>query len=124
MELTDLTPEQMTPQEIPEQIREEEETRFSTARRLRPEAVMGSIAALCAVLLILMVVLCIPHMTRETATEAAVPALTETEPEVDEDPQSALHREEPVEPEPLPTIEPIIEPEANPYDRLDFQYNR
>ena len=124
MELTDLTPEQMTPQEIPEQIREEEETRFSTARRLRPEAVMGIIAALCAVLLILMVVLCIPHMTRETATEAAVPALTETEPEVDEDPQSALHREEPVEPEPLPTIEPIIEPEANPYDRLDFQYNR
>ena len=122
MELTDLTSEQKLSQETPEWFQEDIPEQSSPSRCLRPEAIMGIIAVLCAVVLVLVVILCVPHMTREPEPTGAV--LEQTVPNVNEDPQGALHREEPVEPEPLPTIEPVIEPEANPYDRLDFQYNK
>ena len=93
-------------------------------RKFRPEYVIILIAILAAMVLGLTVAMALPYMTAEPeeteiseSTELALPA-------VDEDPEAALHQSAHAEPEPLPTIEPIIEPEANPYGRLDFQYNR
>lgn len=123
MEMTDIAPEQEIPQEVLSQIMEEEEDRFSPPRKLRPEAVMSIIALVSAVILALTVVLCLPYISAESTPEETQPHQIQ-ETLSDEDPQTALHRDHPVEPEPLPTIEPIIEPEANPYGRLDFQYNK
>lgn len=83
------------------------------SKGLRPEAIMGIIAALCAVLLMVMVVLCWPYFT------------------VNEDPEAPLHQMqateaptflEPTVPQEAPS-DPTIPPEKNPFDRNDFQYN-
>lgn len=88
-------------------------------RRVRPELVMGIIAAFCAMLLMVMVILCMPYFGADEdpeslpqrhdvqrATEAVAetilePTISGTEPE-----------------------NPTIPPDPNPYDRYDFQYNR
>ena len=100
-------------------------------RRVRPEAVMAVIALLCAVILGLTIVVCLPYMEREEQVEVPTAPVEETillptapaETVDPEDPQAMKKAEDAAE-ETLPSIEPIIEPEANPYGRLDFQYDR
>ncbi|MGM9588696.1 MAG: glycoside hydrolase family 25 protein [Faecousia sp.] len=126
MELTDLTPQQDLPQDALPEIPEEEDHPFSPPHRLRPEAIMAIIALVAAIILALTVVLSLPYLAEEStgpsmATESTLPTESAVS---NEDPEIGRHQEHQAEPEPLPTIEPIIEPEANPYGRLDFQYNK
>ncbi len=125
MKFTDVTPEQeVTPAPFPE-IPEAEPASISPSRRLRPEAIIGVIALIAAMILALTVILSLPHMTEapvpSESTASTVPTETAAS---NEDPEIGRHQGHQGEPEPLPTIEPIIEPERNPYGRLDFQYNR
>ena len=108
------------------------DTPVAPPRRVRPEAIMAVMALFCAVILALTIVICLPYMQEEKRVEAPT-APTETvitlptappEETLDpEDPQAMKHGEAGAE-ETLPSVEPIIEPEANPYGRLDFQYDR
>ena len=84
---------------------------------IRPEIIMGIVAALAAVLLAVVFVFSMPYMFRDEDPEAAKmqhihqteaaeevilePTISETEPE-----------------------NPTIPPDRNPYNRYDFQYNR
>ena len=125
LELTDIAPELEQPQDVLSEIMPEENVKKKAPGKIRPEAVIALIALMCAVILALTVVLSMPHMAVESLPEQtqALPAATEaTMP--DEDPEIALHNENQAPAEPLPTIEAVIEPEANPYGRLDFQYNK
>ena len=118
MELKDSVSEQNQPQDILSEIIAD--TPAAPARKIRPELVMVIIALLCAILLAATVMVCMPYIN---APEPVPPTTAPTEaPAMDEDPEAYLHQDAPAEP--LPSIEPIIEPEANPYGRLDFQYNR
>ena len=95
----------------------------------KAEMILVILALLSVIILVLTVVICLPYMQAEKqvsvteATEAEVITLPTRPPEEAEDPQAMKHAEEAQE-ETLPSVEPIIEPEANPYGRLDFQYNR
>lgn len=144
MEITDIIPEEpssgLNTPEKPEETDELEELeeleiteasedaepeelpRFTAPRRLRPEAIMGIIALVSAVILALTVVLCLPYI-RGTDQDPS-PAPIQTAPASEEDPELPYREQQNGEEEPLPTIEPIIEPEANPYGRWDFQYNK
>ena len=98
-----------------------------TATKFRTEYILTGIALLCTVLLVWMVILCRPYFRpEETAVPESGPAASGMEePELpeEEDPEALLHNQtEPLEPE--ETVEPTIPPEANPYGKLDFQYNR
>ena len=118
LELKDSVSEQNPPQDILSEIIDD--TPAAPARKIRPELVMVIIALLCAILLTATVMVCMPYIN---APEPVPPTTAPTEaPAMDEDPEAYLHQDAPAEP--LPSIEPIIEPEANPYGRLDFQYNR
>lgn len=90
----------------------------ASPRRIRPEWIMVIIAAFCAVLLLVMVLLCAPYFGQN------------------EDPEALPQRHDPVrateapvqlqEPETAETepANPTIPPDPNPYDQFDFQYNR
>ena len=101
------------------------------ANRVKPEAIMAVIALLSAVILALTIVICLPYIKEEIRVEAPTLPTEETillptaaEETLDpEDPQTLKKAEDAAE-ETLPSVEPIIEPEANPYGRLDFQYDR
>ena len=100
-------------------------------RRVRPEAVMAVVALLCAVILGLTIVVCLPYIREERHVEAPTAPTQEvilfpTAPAQTPDPEDpqALKKAEDAAEETLPSIEPVIEPEANPYGRLDFQYDR
>ena len=99
----------------------EEEAVIASARArsrgIRPEIIMGIVAALAAALLIVVLIASLPYMFR------------------DEDPETAMEQHnrqtEPVQETILePTISetepenPTIPPDRNPYNRYDFQYNR
>ena len=124
MELTDAIPEeQAAPAEFPELPEEETET-FAPPRRLRPEAVIGILALLSAAVLALTVVVCLPYMKKDPAPEpeetlSILEQLAET---AGEDPEMMLQRDGAEET--LPSVEPVIHPESNPYGPLDFQYNK
>lgn len=126
LEITDMIPEQELPQDVLTDIIEEDAQHFSPPHRLRPEAIMSIIALVAALILGLTVALCLPYLAPEPEPdEAPLPSVHTEVPASDEDPEIIRHQEGSGEPEePLPTIEPIIEPEANPYGRLDFQYNK
>jgi len=125
MEMTDITPEQELPQDVLSELIEEESQQFSPPHRLRPEAIISIIALVSAVVLALTVVICLPYITADPESTEPTPIVIATDTAVsDEDPEIGRHQAAQAEPEPLPTIEPIIEPEANPYGRLDFQYNK
>ncbi len=89
--------------------------------RIRPELVMGIIAAFAAVLVIVMLALCYPYFNPSEDPENL--------PQRHESPQ--LQQEEvPMETILEPTVSetepenPTIPPDPNPYDRYDFQYDR
>ena len=121
MEITDANPELEAPETLASQLIDADWT--PPRRRIRPELIMVIIALLCAILLAVTVFLALPHMTAAPGPAETQPQQTESV-SVDEDPETALHQNHHAEAEPLPTIEPIIEPEANPYGRLDFQYDQ
>ena len=97
-----------------------------TPPKIRTEYVLAGIAALCLVLLIWMIILCIPHFPgKEPEARPSAPAAAENEDLSAEDPESLLHQEtQPGEEDPEEIAEPTIPPEANPYTKLDFQYDR
>lgn len=92
-------------------------------RRIRPERIMGIIAGLAAALLIVMVVLCMPYFRTDEDPEALSEYHQQNyEPlQVTERPQEEFLEPTISETEPE---NPTIPPDANPYDRYDFQYNR
>ena len=125
MEITDILEEEAIPQDAVPVTEPEIPSPVSSPRKVRPELIIGIIALLAALLLALTVLKALPHITAEPAPAETASPLQQTEaPQVDEDPEAALHQHNQEESEPLPTVELIIEPEANPYDRLDFQYNK
>ena len=124
LEITDITSEQELQQDILSEVIDDIPTQ-KMLKKIRPEAIISIIALLAAVLLAVTVAWALPHITAEPAPAQTESSVAQTEPPVaNEDPEVALHQDNQAEAEPLPTIEPIIEPEANPYGRLDFQYNR
>jgi len=119
-----MSPEKTAP--VPQMSEES----VAPPQRVKPEAIMGILALLSAVILALTIVVCLPYIKEERRVEAptepseeivlpSAPAPTEDP----EDPQ-ALKKAEDAQEETLPSVEPVIEPEANPYGRLDFQYDR
>ena len=117
MELTDITPQEE--QNPLDDIVQEDAPQYTAPHRLRPEAVMSVIALVSAVILALTVVLCLPYITEEQEAPPQIEV-----PVSGEDPELPFREQQNGEEDPLPTIEPIIEPEANPYGRWDFQYNK
>ena len=116
------TEDEFSPEAFSDLIEDEEAPYFPAPGRVRPEAIMAIIAVVAAVILVLVVVLCLPLMKQELQAAASEATQTQTEaPAVDEDPM-AVHQHSGEE-EVLPTIEPIIEPEKNPYGPMDFQYD-
>ena len=87
-------------------------------RRIRPEIILGILAAAAAVLLVAVAVMCLPYYFAEE----------DPEPHVHQSGQHQAYTEPeetlPPETEPEETMEPTIPPESNPYGRLDFQYDR
>ena len=81
----------------------------------RPEAIMGILAALSAVLLIVMLVLCRPYFTVSDDPEAPMHNPQIQAAETQEFLEPAVSQEEPEN--------PTVPPERNPFDRNDFQYN-
>ena len=94
------------------------------SHRLRPEVILGIIAAMAAV------VLCIVFLvSRSYFPETALD---------EEDPEALLHQQQAMEDAAWPPLEeyleptisetepenPTIPPDRNPYDKYDFQYNR
>ena len=112
--------QEIRPDPLPDVI--DEKSRLSRRRPIRPELIMVIITLLCAILLVVTVIISLPYMSAEPVPEET--QSVSTEPAAEEDPEAYRHQNTQEEAEPLPTIEPIIEPEANPYDRLDFQYDR
>ena len=123
MESTFLPENTETTENNPPQIR----------RSIRPEWILGIIAAAAAVLLGIVLLMSrsyLPEKPPESAEKAPVSQ--------EEDPEALLHRQEqdsvwpPLEQylEPAESDEeeepaiPTIPPEKNPYDKFDFQYNR
>lgn len=101
---------------------EPEERTAALPRRkpIRPELIMGIIAAAAAVLLMVTIVLSIPYFGGE-----------DEDPEALADRHSAARATEAIQETILePTVSetepenPTIPPDPNPYDRYDFQYNR
>jgi len=87
-------------------------------KKLRPEIILGLIAAVEVVLLVLMLVYSLPAMLKAEDPEAYLHPSHQNEP-VPEESEMPTEESEPEE-----TTEPTIPPESNPYGRLDFQYNR
>lgn len=87
------------------------------SRRVRPEAVMGIVAAIATVLLIVVLVLSLPYMFRDEDPETAKEQyIRQTEPEEEVILEPTISETEPEN--------PTIPPDRNPYGRYDFQYNR
>ena len=86
-------------------------------RSIRPEAVMGIIAALCAAAFGIMVALCWPYITAKDDPETlARPHQVQEE--------VTLRETEEIPQETQPETEPTIPPEENPYGPHDFQFSR
>ena len=87
------------------------------SRRVRPEAVMGIVAAIAAVLLIAVLALSLPYMSRDEDPETAKEQyIRQTEPKEEVILEPTISETEPEN--------PTIPPDRNPYGRYDFQYNR
>ena len=95
-------------------------------RSLRPEWILGIIAAAAALLLVIVLILSHSYFP-EKHTDPA-----------EEDPEALLHRQESAEDAAWPPLDqfleptvsetepenPTIPPDRNPYDKFDFQYDR
>lgn len=92
-------------------------------RRIRPETVLGIIAAFAAVLVAVLAILCFPYFSAGDEDPEALPHYHEQTPElqVTERPDGEIPEPAAAGTEPE---NPTIPPDPNPYDRNDFQYNR
>lgn len=104
--------------EVVEKTLTPEEWTAKTRKRIRPELMLGLVAAAAAILLMVLLVLSLPYMLAgEDDPEVYIHQSHQNEAYVPEETETA-------ETEPEETVEPTVPPEANPYGRLDFQYNR
>ena len=86
-------------------------------RGLRPEIIMGIVAALAAVLLAAVLIPSLPFMFRDEDPETAkIQQIRQTEPVEEVILEPTVSESEPEN--------PTIPPDRNPYNRYDFQYNR
>ena len=123
MKLKDFDMEGEFPSQLVSDLIEDEEAPdFAPPGRVRPEAIMAIIAVVAAVILVLVVVLCMPLMKQELADAVPTDPVLQTEEAASGEDPMAVHQHSGEE-EVLPTIEPIIEPEKNPYGPMDFQYD-
>lgn len=96
-----------------------------TPFRIRTEYVLAVIALVCLALTVCMLILCIPHFSGQEEPRLSSGELPQPEAGAEEDPEQFLHQEtQPGEEIPEETVIPTIPPEANPYTKLDFQYDR
>lgn len=97
---------------------------FPAPRRIGPELIMAIIAVVAALLLIVTVGLCLPHIREDILS--AEPTAVQAQDSAVEDPLQALRQQNAAkqEEETLPSVFPENAPEANPYGPMDFQYNR
>lgn len=95
-------------------------------RPIRPEVIMGVLAALAAMGLLIVTVLCLPYFFAETEedpqallekTHLSQESLAAEQPQL---PTETI----PVETATEETAEPTIPPDPNPYGPLDFQYGK
>ena len=100
-------------EEMIEQLKTPEKKRKS----LRPEPVMAVIAAFCAVLLGVLVVLCLPYFGAEEDPETLARPQHIAE-------EISQQESEDVTEETAPETEPTIPPDLNPYGPHDFQFSR
>ena len=94
---------------------------------IQPEWVLTGIMLLCAALLVWMVIMSKPYIPGKEDPLAVHPHAAATAPaetEGEEMDPALLHQNQTQPTEPEETVEPTIPPEANPYGRLDFQYDR
>ena len=129
MEMTDQILDETRISEPVPLPREPETEAYTPSRKIRAEWILGVIALLSVAILVLTVVVCLPyirksHEVKPTEAFASKEITLPTRPpeEKNEDPQSL--RDAGDAGEELPSIEPVIEPEKNPYGRLDFQYDK
>ena len=94
-------------------------------KAVQPEWVLTGIALLCTALLVWMVLLCRPYFSSPEEPNTAEPqaSAAPVEEGEEEDPELLLHQQAEGEEE-EEASEPTIPPEANPYGKLDFQYDR
>ena len=85
---------------------------------LRPEWILGILAAMAAVALVWMILVCRPYFAEED------PEIHIHQNHINEAYSEPETEEATEETEPEETIEPTIPPESNPYNKFDFQYNR
>ena len=104
---------------------EEVEVSPSGSRGLRPEWILGVLAAAAAVVFAVVLLMSRSYFPKEV-------------PLGEEDPEALLHQQQGMEEMPWPPLEeyleptisetepenPTIPPDRNPYDKFDFQYNR
>ena len=98
--------------EVPQEMQEKK-----AAKAPRVEWILGLIALLEVVLIVLMLAISLPKQQPEEDPEVLVHQSHQNE--IPEETEAPAEETEPEE-----TTEPTIPPEANPYGRLDFQYNR
>lgn len=110
--------------ELPEEELKEEDflpdQPIRIRKSLRPEWIMAIIAGVCALVLAVMVVICLPYFGAADEDPEALPERHEPQRVTEAVLETIL--EETV-PETQPE-NPTIPPDRNPYDRYDFQYNR
>jgi len=103
-------------EEMEEQV--EEITQTKERKPIRPELILGLIAGLEAVILVLMLLVSLPAMLQEEDPEVLLHPSHQNELPLEETETPSE------ETEPEETTAPTIPPEANPYGRLDFQYDQ
>ncbi len=106
-----------------QEILREDPAPTPTPRHIRPELIMGILAGVLAVAFLVLLVMCMPYFSAgknedPQALRRPEPPLLLAEPEAQTE---STESSEPAEEETTP---PTIPPEANPYGRLHFQYNR
>ena len=95
---------------------EDPESAPPKSRKVRPEAIMGIVAGVAALLLIVLVVLCLPHFSVDDEDPESLPDFHQEA----QEPEPTQEETQIVETEPE---NPTIPPDPNPYSRYDFQYN-
>lgn len=85
---------------------------------IKPEWILGILAAMAAAVLVWMILVCMPYF------EEADPEILVHENHVNDAYTEPVTEAPTEETEPEETMEPTIPPESNPYNKFDFQYNR
>ncbi len=94
---------------------------------LPPEGILVILAIAAAAILIIVAVLCVPYIGKEKTVEdpeSLVRPQHMQEAPLEDPGAMSPENEAPEETGTEPTEEPTIPPERNPYDRLDFQYDK